>query len=32
MMIVNACAFFVLSRPLTRLAMAISSMGERPRR
>jgi cell shape-determining protein MreD len=32
MMIVNAIAFFVLSRPLTRLAMAISAMGERPRR
>ena len=32
MMIVNGVAFFVLSRPLTRLAMLIGNMGDRPRR
>jgi hypothetical protein len=32
MMIVNAGAFFVLSRPLARLARVIGAMGERPRR
>ncbi len=32
MMVVNAIAFFVLARPVTRLARAVGSVGERVRR
>lgn len=32
MMVVNACAFFVLARPMTRLARVIGNLGERVRR
>ncbi len=31
-MVVNACAFFVLARPMARLARAVSGAGERARR
>ena len=31
-MVVNACAFFLLARPFTRLAKVLSNVGERARR